>query len=81
MPARVVIGAEGRHARLAFALGLSRFAASPKRWAFGAYFEGIDGLSDRGEMHVRRDGYVGIAPLPGGIANVCVVKELDRLRT
>jgi flavin-dependent dehydrogenase len=78
--ARVVIGAEGRHARLAFALGLARFAASPKRWAFGAYFEGVAGVSDRGEMHVRPGGYVGIAPLPGGIANVCVVKELFRLK-
>ena len=77
--ARVVIGAEGRHARLAFALGLARFAASPKRWAFGAYFEGVAGLSDRGEMHVRPGGYIGIAPLPGGIANVCVVKELFNL--
>ena len=65
-PARVVIGAEGRHARLAFALGLSRFVRSPKRWAFGAYFADIDGLGGRGEMHIRPDGYVGVAPLPGG---------------
>ena len=74
--ARVVIGAEGRHARLAFALGLSRFVTSPKRWAFGAYFAGVAGLDGRGEMHVRHDGYIGIAPLPGGLANVCVVREL-----
>jgi flavin-dependent dehydrogenase len=26
-------------------------------------------------MHIRREGYVGLAPLPGGIANVCVVRE------
>jgi flavin-dependent dehydrogenase len=78
--ARVVIGAEGRHARLAFALGLSRFAASPKRWAFGAYFTDVAGLGDRGEMHIRPDGYVGVAPLPGGIANVCVVRDLGIFR-
>ena len=78
--ARIVIGAEGRHARLAFALGLSRFAAAPKRWAFGAYVEGVAGLTDRGEMHVRSDGYIGIAPLPGGLVNVCVVKEFCRLK-
>jgi menaquinone-9 beta-reductase len=77
--ARVVIGAEGRHARLAFALGLSRFVSSPKRWAFGAYFAGVSGLGDRGEMHIRGDGYIGIAPLPGGLANVCVVRELGQL--
>ena len=76
LSARVVIGAEGRHARLASALGLSRFASSPKRWAFGAYFLGVGGVGDRGEMHVRQDGYIGIAPLPGGLVNVCVVREL-----
>jgi flavin-dependent dehydrogenase len=27
----------------------------------------------RGEMHIRRDRYIGIAPLPGGLTNVCVV--------
>jgi flavin-dependent dehydrogenase len=78
--ARVVIGAEGRHARLAFALGLSRFAVAPRRWAFGAYFSDVGGLRDRGEMHIRADGYVGVAPLPGGLANVCVVREIRRLR-
>ncbi len=78
LSARVVIGAEGRHARLAFALGLSRFVTSPKRWAFGAYFTDVEGLGDRGEMHIRPDGYIGVAPLPGGLANVCVVRELAR---
>lgn len=73
---RVVIAAEGRHSRLAAARGLSRFAAAPKRWAFGAYFAGVAGMTDRGEMHVRPDGYIGVAPLPGGIANVCVVREV-----
>jgi flavin-dependent dehydrogenase len=26
-------------------------------------------------MHIRRDHYVGVAPVPGGITNVCVVSE------
>ena len=77
LPARVVIAADGRASRLASALGLSRFAASPRRWAFGAYFQGVTGQTARGEMHVRRDGYIGVAPLPGGLTNVCVVRELD----
>jgi menaquinone-9 beta-reductase len=80
LSAGVVIGAEGRHAGLAAVLGLSRFVRSPKRWAFGAYFTDVDGLTSRGEMHVRSDGYIGVAPLPGGIANVCVVRELRRVR-
>ena len=72
--ARVVIAADGRASRIAAALRLAHFAASPRRWAVGAYFEGVEGLTARGEMHIRRDGYVGIAPLPGDIANVCVVR-------
>jgi menaquinone-9 beta-reductase len=78
--AAVTIAAEGRSARLAAALGLSRFVRAPKRWAFGAYFEHVAGVTDRGEMHVRPDGYVGVAPLPDGLVNVCVVKELDAFR-
>ena len=72
----MVIAADGRASRLASALGLSRFAASPRRWAFGAYFQGVTGQTARGEMHVRRDGYIGVAPLPCGLTNVCVVREI-----
>ena len=80
LDAKVVIGADGRRSTLAFALGLASFPASPRRWAFGTYFEGVDGLTSCGEMHVRPDGYIGVAPLPGGLANVCVVRELFRLK-
>lgn len=76
-PARatVTVAADGRHSTLAFGLGLSRFAPRPKRWAFGAYYEGVAGLTSFGEMHVRPGGYIGVAPVPGGRANVCVVRE------
>jgi menaquinone-9 beta-reductase len=80
LSARVVIAADGRGSRIGSSLGLSSFAKRPRRWAFGAYFEGVEGLTGYGEMHVRQDGYVGIAPLPGGIANVCCVRELNALR-
>jgi flavin-dependent dehydrogenase len=76
--ARVVIAAEGRASRVAGALGLSRFARAPRRWAYGAYFGGVAGLTARGEMHVRGGGYLGVAPLPGALANVCVVHESPR---
>lgn len=76
--APVVIAADGRHSRLAFGLGLSRFAARPRRWAFGAYYAGVTALTGCGEMHIRPEGYIGIAPVPGGIANVCVVREWRR---
>lgn len=77
--ARVVIAADGRHSTLAFGMGLANYASTPKRWAFGAYFSGVDGLSSRGEMHLRPDGYIGVAPLPGDLANVCVVRELKNM--
>ena len=73
--APLVIAADGRASRIGAALGLSRLARTPRRWAFGAYFDGVTALTSRGEMHVRRGGYIGVAPLPGGIANVCVVKS------
>jgi flavin-dependent dehydrogenase len=74
--ARIVIAADGRASRIGGSVGLTTFARRPRRWAFGAYFEGVDGLTTRGEMHIRPNGYVGIAPLPGGLANLCVVREL-----
>jgi 2-polyprenyl-6-methoxyphenol hydroxylase-like FAD-dependent oxidoreductase len=57
--ARVVIAADGRHSRIAFGLGLARYATSPKRWAFGAYFIDVEGMTLHGEMHIRPDGYIG----------------------
>src|SRR6185503_383717 len=62
--ARVVIAADGRHSKIAFGMGLTHYASSPRRWAFGAYFVDVDGLSTHGEMHISPDGYIGIAPLP-----------------
>jgi flavin-dependent dehydrogenase len=77
--ARVVVAADGRHSRLAFGMGLAEYAPRPKRWAFGAYFAGVQGLTTHGEMHVRPDGYIGVAPLPGDVANVCVVRDLKNI--
>jgi flavin-dependent dehydrogenase len=76
-PAGLVIIADGRGSRLASALGLSRFARRPRRWAFGAYFADVRGTRRRGEMHLRAGSYIGIAPLPGGLTNVCVVLQTD----
>jgi flavin-dependent dehydrogenase len=80
MPARVVIAADGRRSKLAFGFGLTRFADAPRRWAFGAYFTGVEGVTARGEMHVRTDGYTGVAGLGGGITNVCAVREISAAR-
>jgi flavin-dependent dehydrogenase len=76
-----VIVADGRGSRLAASLQLSQFAPAPRRWAFGAYFSGVSGVGSHGEMHLRRNGYIGVAPLPGGLTNVCVVRPLAHLAT
>jgi len=73
IPARMVIAADGRYSRVARALGLSRAAPWPRRWAIGAYFENVTGLTQFGEMHVRPTHYMGVAALGEGITNACVV--------
>jgi flavin-dependent dehydrogenase len=73
MAARFVIAADGRASRIAHGLSLARYARTPRRWAVGRYFTNVAGLADSGEMHVRAGHYIGVAPLPGGLANVCVV--------
>jgi flavin-dependent dehydrogenase len=72
-PARMVIAADGRRSTLAIGRGLARQPPRPRRWAVGSYFTGVDGLTTVGEMHVRRGHYLGIAPVPGGLANACLV--------
>jgi flavin-dependent dehydrogenase len=76
MRARVTIAADGRHSTVAFGLGLARHPATPRRWAIGAYFDRA-GTVDLGEMHIRRDRYVGVAGVPGGLTNVCVVRAIQ----
>jgi flavin-dependent dehydrogenase len=74
--APVTIAADGRRSTLAFALGLARHPPRPRRWAIGAYYENVRGTSSLGEMHVRRGRYIGVAPLPGGMTNVCLVRTI-----
>ncbi len=74
--AAVTIAADGRRSTLAFGLGLAAHPRIPRRWAIGAYIDdaGRGATPDRfGEMHVRAGRYIGIAPVPGGLTNVCVV--------
>ncbi len=78
LDADLVVAADGRHSHLAFGLGLSAFATRPQRWAYGALYTGVTGLTQQGEMHIRTNGYVGVAPLPDGTANVCAVREWRR---
>jgi len=78
LPARVTIAADGRRSTLALGLGLATQPPRSRRWAVGAYFEGVSGMGPRGEMHVRPGHYVGLSPLPGGVVNACVVTPRRR---
>jgi flavin-dependent dehydrogenase len=73
LSADVVIVADGRRSSVAFGLGLARHPVRPRRWAVGAYFEGVAGMSTLGEMHIRPRHYIGVAPLDGGLINACMV--------
>jgi flavin-dependent dehydrogenase len=77
--AGIVVAADGRGSRLASRLQLSSYARRPRRWAFGAYFTGVAAMTGRGEMHIRPDGYIGIAPLPDAVTNVSVVRDATKL--
>jgi flavin-dependent dehydrogenase len=78
VPAPVTIAADGRRSTLAFALGLARHPAKPRRWAVGGYFEGVHSVSSFGEMHVRDGHYFGVAPVPGTLTNGCLVTASAR---
>ncbi|MEO6236377.1 MAG: NAD(P)/FAD-dependent oxidoreductase [Vicinamibacterales bacterium] len=73
VPAPMIIAADGRRSRLAVGVGLARQPRHPRRWAIGAYFQHVAGMTSFGEMHVRRGRYIGVAPLPSGETNVCLV--------
>jgi geranylgeranyl reductase family protein len=71
--ARLVVVADGRRSRLARQLGLLTEHRTFRKFAVRGHWAGMEGLTDKGEMHVGGGGYCGIAPLPGGEANVALV--------
>jgi YD repeat-containing protein len=71
--ARLVIGADGLRSVVARRLGLGIRSRWPHRVAFVTHYADVDGMGSYGEMHVDRDGYVGLAPVDGGLVNVAVV--------
>ena len=71
--ARVVIGADGLRSLVANRLGLSHSSRWPRRLALVTHYRGLRGVADVGEMHVGRDGYLGIADVGNGETNVALV--------
>lgn len=70
--ARLVIGADGLRSTVARQIGTRRHGR-PRRLAFVAHVAGVPGLARRAEMHVGTEGYVGLNPIGGGVANVALV--------
>ena len=71
--AAIVVAADGRRSPLAFSRGLARQPLRPRRWAIGAYFTDVAEMTTCGEMHVRDAHYIGVAPVPHGLVNACLV--------
>ena len=70
---RLVVGADGLRSTVGRRLGLTRYAAWPRRIALVTHFRGVAGMGQWGEMHVERDGYIGLADVGNGETNVALV--------
>lgn len=78
--ARLVVGADGLRSVVARRLGVARLLPWPRRIAFVTHYRGVRGVGERGEMHVEREGYLGIANVGGGETNVALVVPASRAR-
>ena len=70
--ARVTIGADGLRSVTARRIG-TRTHHRPRRVAFTAHLDGLDGPPGVAEMFVGSAGYAGLNPLGGGRTNVALV--------
>jgi menaquinone-9 beta-reductase len=75
--ARLTIGADGLRSLVARGIGRRRHG-HPRRLAFVAHVDGVTGMGDSAEMHVGRQGYVGLNPIGGGRTNVALVVPAER---
>ena len=78
--APIVVGADGLRSVVARRLGLAARGRWPKRIAIVAHYEGVVGMTDYGEMHVERDGFVGLADVGHGLTTVAMVVPAKRGR-
>ena len=77
--ARVVVGADGLRSVVARRLGGMR-TSPPRRVAFTAHVAGVRDVTDVGEMHIGRTGYVGLGPIGGGVTTVALVLPVRALK-
>jgi geranylgeranyl reductase family protein len=76
--AELVIGADGLRSIIGRRLGLVRAGRWPKRIALVTHYRNVRGIGAYGEMHVDREGYLGVADVGNGLANVAVVVPVSR---
>ena len=76
--ADLVIGADGLRSVVGRRLGLIRSSRWPRRIALVTHYRNVRGVHRFGEMHVDREGYLGIADVGNGLANVAVVVPVSR---
>jgi geranylgeranyl reductase family protein len=77
--ARLIVGADGRRSRIARQLGLLREHGRLRKFSVRGHWDGVEGLSDHGEMHVITGGYCGVAPLAATQANVAFVLDASEM--
>ncbi len=77
--ARVVVGADGLKSVVARRTSGVR-TSPPRRVAFTAHVSDVAGVTDVGEMHVGRSGYVGLGPIGGGVTTVALVVPVRGLQ-
>jgi flavin-dependent dehydrogenase len=78
--ARLVIAADGLRSVVARRLELAHALRWPRRLALVTHYTGVAEIGSHGEMHVERDGYVGIADVGNGITTVALVVPAARAR-
>jgi flavin-dependent dehydrogenase len=74
-----VVGADGLRSVVARRLGGMR-TSPPRRVAFTAHVAGVRDVTDVGEMHIGRTGYVGLGPIGGGVTTVALVLPVRGLK-
>jgi flavin-dependent dehydrogenase len=78
--AQIVIAADGLRSTIATRMGVTRRIPWPERLALVAHFEGVKGMHELAEMHVERDGFVGIADVGSGLTTVALVVPAAQAR-
>lgn len=80
LSASLVVGADGLRSIVSRRLGLARTRWAQRRLALVSHYVGVEGMGDSGEMHVERDGYIGLADVGRGVTNVAVVVPVSRAK-